>query len=265
LDIKSDEADYKERLQTLEAERKFVEAYGEEALKFESTINPIRVEVRESVFSDILDDNLELLSSDTLSKAEAMRARMHEKYGITLPGVNFGVHPFFPLGREYVIRIMDRDEYPGHLTPRGRFAPSENGLSDVPSAPAGTWLNDGVELPGSKQTWPVNDYILHHVQNVAEHHLAEFLGHQETFGYLQNSGLDAAKAILEKPKELTRSVKVLQGLLRRRISIAPVELIVNEFTRLRKSGSEVDAIIDSLTATLEPDAVHAEGQASVQQ
>lgn len=261
LELQSGNTEYEKRLENLEAERKFVEAYGEEALKLESNISAIRVEVLESLFPDLLNESWELLSKETLAKAEAMRTRIQEQYGLTIPAINFGVLTYYFGSPEYTIRIMERDEYRGSLKPGGKFAPFEDVLLDQPSAPNGTWLEDGAQPAGSKEIWMVNDYILHHVQNVAEHHLSEFVGHQETFSYLQNSGLNEAKAILEKPEELTRTVLVLRGLLGKRVSIGSAELIIKEFTRMRESGSDVNAIVESLIATLNDGAVPSEASA----
>lgn len=260
VEINSGNTEYKKRLHDLEAESRFVEAYGEEALKFEPGITAIRVEVQESLFPDILNETWNALSDDTLAKAEAMRTRMQEQYGLTIPGVNFGVLSYYYGSPEYTIRIMDGVAFVGDVRPGGKFAPFEDVVLDQPSAPTGTWLEDGAKVADSREIWTVNEYILHHVQNIAEHHLAEFVGHQETFYYLQNSGLDEAKAILEKPEELTRAVQVLRGLLRRRNSIGSVELIIKEFWRMRESGADVNTIVDTLVVTLNDGAALSEGQ-----
>jgi tetratricopeptide (TPR) repeat protein len=233
--------EYAERLANLETERKFIQVYGEDAMQIEPGVTAIRVEVRSFLFSDLLNESFNNLSSDTLAKTEAMRTRIRDRYGITIPVVNFG-ELTYSIEWSYKITIQEQYEYGGDVEPGARFAPDEGNARSDATPPAGKWFSFSEQLPEHQETWSVVDYVLRHTQKVVELHLAGFLGHQEAFYLLNGSGVDPAKAILKRPEELTRAVQVLKSLLRMKVPIKSIDIIANEFMRLRESGTELNSI-----------------------
>ncbi|HXG32883.1 MAG TPA: tetratricopeptide repeat protein [Bryobacteraceae bacterium] len=253
-ELRPDNAAYKTRRADLEAERRFVELYGEEALQLEPYVTPIRVEAGPQILPDILNAEQDALSEATLARIEALRAAIRERYGLTIPGVRFTVlNREGSAGNDYVIRIFDRYEYSGAVEPGGRFLPAPLAPAGI-EPPPGLWLKADVTAQAEGEVWTVAGYVLEHLRAVVEHHLVRFAGHQEVSEMLKRSESDSAGEILSRPGELTAFVRTLRLLLERRISVADLARIAAEFVPLRQSGAAPEAIAAWLALQLAPPA-----------
>lgn len=248
LNLSPDNAAYRARLSDLEAEFRFVQTYGEDALKLEPFVTPIRVEVAEDVLPDLLNPALEALSEATLRRIGALRARLRERFGITIPGVRFGVLGEAGVSKgAYVIRILERHVYAGEVEPGGSFVPAPVPGSEA-EPPKGVWRKRGEAMEAAWEIWDVADYLLAHLGNVVQHHLAEFVGHQEASEMLKGCQSDGARWILNAPGELTRFVRTIRLLLERKIAVAAMERIAGEFFVTRQSGADPEAIAARIAA-----------------
>jgi tetratricopeptide (TPR) repeat protein len=248
IDLKPTIAEYTTRLTDLESERAYIRTYGEDALQFEPGVAAIRVDLREGYVNDILDANAESLSAEMLEKTEAMRTKLRERYGVTIPGVRYGMLEELWRPSDYRIRIMEQSEYRGNLRPGGWFIPAAVSASDAPTAPAGEWLTAPVEA--SSGLWNVPDYLLHHLESVLEHHLGEFIGHQEAANLLKKSGADTGAEIVRDPKMLACAVWVMRALLRRRLPIKAIGRIADEIVTGSKAGRQAHDIVERLAAVV---------------
>jgi tetratricopeptide (TPR) repeat protein len=262
-ELRPDNAAYNTRRADLEAERRFVELYGEEALKLDPWVTPIRVEAGQEILPDILNAAQDALSEDTLARIEAFRRAIRDRYGITIPGVRFSVlSQEDASGKAYLIRIFDREEYWGDVEPGGRFVPAPRPAAGV-EPPPGLWIKAGETAELEGQVWTVAGYLLEHLRAVVEQHLTRFAGHQEVSEMLKRSESDSARQILTHSGELTRFVRTLHLLLDRRIPIADLARIATEFVRASQSGATPEAIATRLASLLDPAPPAASGLAPV--
>jgi tetratricopeptide (TPR) repeat protein len=255
-ELKPEVKTYSERLATLAAERRFVLTYGEDALKFELVVNPIRVEVHNDVLPYVLDATLTNLSKDMQVRIEAMRARVLERFGIRVPAILFGeLDERRPVLGNYKITLIEREVVHGNVEPGKKFACAKSVGESAPdagsSAPRGFWLTDDDDASHSPdyEIWTVADYIINHLQNVLEGQLADFIGYQEVSVLLDNCKFEGCKAIKNSPAELMRFVQVLKSMLQRRVAIVAIDRISDEFVRLRDAGADSGTIADHLYAT----------------
>lgn len=262
-ELRPDNAAYKTRRADLEAEYRFVELYGEEALQLEPYVTPIRVEAGRQILHDILNAAQDALSEATLARIEALRAAIRDRYGVTIPGVRFSVlSQEGSAGNAYVIRILDRQEYSGNVEPGGRFLPAPLPPAGV-EPPPGLWIQAQEGARPEGEGWTAAAYLLEHLRAVVEHHLAQFVGHQEVSEMLKRSESDSAGQILGRPGELTSFVRTLRLLLADRIPIADLARIATEFVRARQSGAAPEAIAARLALLLAPPAASGPAPATV--
>lgn len=250
--LSPDNGSYRARLNDLEAECRFVQIYGEDALKLEPFVTSIRVEVGDDVLPDILNPALDALSDATLKRIEAMRAKIRERLGIAIPGVRFGILGEAGASKSaYVVRIMERHFYSGEVEPGGRFVPAPVPGPET-GPPVGLWMKRGEEMEAAWEIWSVADYLLAHLRSALELHLAEFAGHQETSEMLKGCPSESARWIVNEPGELTRFVRTVRCLLQRKIPVSEMERLAGEFFIGRQSGDGPEAIADRIASLLSP-------------
>ena len=81
--------EYRQRLAQAESQRDFWTRYGAEAAAWSLTLPPIRVLLDASLLPLILDESRSALNQDIRQMTSELRARLGERFGILLPGVNF--------------------------------------------------------------------------------------------------------------------------------------------------------------------------------
>jgi tetratricopeptide (TPR) repeat protein len=218
LRIKPQNAAYQARLDAEQVERRFVAAYGEAALSLDVAVTPIRAELSAEFVVAILDARQTALSAEVMQKAQMLRDDVRERYGVTLPGVQFATLQDPSRWRDYRILLMDRDEFNGFLFD---------------------------EKPEREK---VIDAIFRRITDTLEACLDRFILYEEAVELLRSAG-HAAQEIIERPEEVVRFAEVLRSLLRIRKAITPIESVFEEFARLRDTVAEPDLIAASIAGS----------------
>ncbi len=181
------------RIADLRTEQTFLEYYGEAAAAFDPVADPIQVCIDWAVMPEILTGSS--LTPETTAAVAAMRARLKDKFGFVLPGVNFrDLQP--PGSGEYRVIFNESTGYVGQVT-------------------AGSVLS----------------VILGRLEEVVQDHMAEFLGHDAVARMLKQLASPPAQAIAEDAARLTALVGFLRWMLARRQPIEPLAAIVEQFDR----------------------------------
>ena len=252
-ELNASDTSYGERLSKLEADRRFLAAYGEAALAFEPWVLPIRIELQNAALKDLLNAEQTELSEATLARASQLRARVFERFGVSVPSMRFSelTGPDAYTG-EYKINIREQPVESGLVEPGERFAHSKADTGDAADGgdPEGYWLSGADAELGDDayEVWSAVDYLFSHIQRALESRLADLLGHQETAELLDRCASDACTAIRKSPQELTPFVHVLRQLLSKRAPLNALDQISADFQRLRSAAVPLDQIPDQLGA-----------------
>lgn len=264
LELSPQNASYTERLTKIDVELRFIAAYGEAALAHEPLVLPIRVDIDEGLFPDLLNAAHDALSPETLALIEAMRTNVRDHLGVVVPGVRF-----FPLNEpsssNYRIFVMDALEATGYAPPGARFTPragSDRLLATTAPPTGGVWLTDpDVIPPPGVEAWTAAAYIVRHVQNVVEARLYRFIGYEDAMKIVRDAAAPA-EAVANDPLEVTRFLQVLRTLARSHMPLTAGGTLAQRFADMRAAGTPVDAIASSLLR--QPPAVHTVTSANAQ-
>ncbi len=257
-ELQPESAEYAEQVAELERERAFVARYGEHALTLEPVYKPIGVRVESEALPIILNAEQDNLSEDVLSLIEALRERIRDRFGLTIPGINFttlelpGAHP-----RDYQIDLLGERAAYGQLETSRKFAfgseerlgefqiegeepyvwPESDGFAE------GFWLDEAdwekaashnVELIDARE------YLLRHVEFVVPRHLDKLFGHQETANLLAERETGAGAEVERDPRKLNALTLKLKDILKRGEAVADLAAICEEVNRSSSGGAATE-------------------------
>lgn len=110
VELATDKSMYVTWLDRLERDLLFVLRYGESALNLTPIPKPIQAFLQDDWLPFILVEGKSELSEETIKKIDELRQRIHERYGIRVPGVKFTTikEAGAPPGN-YYFRLMERN------------------------------------------------------------------------------------------------------------------------------------------------------------
>jgi tetratricopeptide (TPR) repeat protein len=243
-EIRPDE-EYATRLEEVRHERRFVERYGEEAAAWWPLLEPVRVEIEETLGPTLLTEE-QRLSREVLELIAALRERCRERYGLTLPGIRFSLIEDVnrPLPGEYRFQVFQQVEATGSVPTAAAFTPLSAGrleALDIDGEPDwngadGLWVDgdDRVKVEKSGvELWTIPEFLLRRLELVLEENLASFVGYQDTVNLLAGNS-EPYFRIKNSPQLVAGLTDVLRRRLRMKVSIAPMATIAEEFLRHQK-------------------------------
>jgi hypothetical protein len=157
-------------------------------------VTPIRVDIAD--MRTLLNEAQNDLSAATRSAVEEFRIQFREDWGITTPGILFGILDNSSPGA-YRTTLLARHVYDG-------------------------LIDEGIE--------PLTS-VLKHLRSLLEKHMGEFVGHDAASEILKGAGTPAAAQIYKDSQQLTRFVQLLRALLARRIPVTSVNTICDAFAK----------------------------------
>jgi tetratricopeptide (TPR) repeat protein len=268
LDLAPTNTEYAARRDELERLRRFVARYGESALKLKPMLKPIQILLHSNLWPSILVPGLDVLSEETFRLIDAMRDRIFEQSGLTIPGVLFKpLDDAEPGSYRFIVMEEPGSWAGGNIALDEWFAPVTAGtLSKLgikgrrnpyaQNAMEGCWItaNDRAKAQAAGvQAWSAIEYLLRQLEAVLKDYAAHFVDYEMTMNLVKKSKAHARAAIEGAPHKVVALTRVLKGLLSRGISIHPFDIIIDEFIRLHDAASDVPAIIDRLRAMPELD------------
>jgi tetratricopeptide (TPR) repeat protein len=262
MKISPDDEEYGTRLKELERQLRFLERYGESALKLVPSVTPIRVEICSGLFQYILNPSMDNLSEDMFQRIDNMRQRVHSRFGLTIPGLRFiTLEDTTADPGLYQFSLMERDVCSGIIPLGKQFSPAEpgdlaelgiEGTKPIPeTAMEGRWVSEPnwqKAQEGGLELWPVGEYLLQHLQAVLELNLASFINHQEAINLLTTSDSKACQEIRDSHEKLTAFTSVLRKMLTKGAYIAAIDVISKEFIRLYSTGTSITEIMEYLVS-----------------
>jgi tetratricopeptide (TPR) repeat protein len=237
-------------LARLEQQRPLIVKYGERMVAFDPQDKPIRIHVHAEVMPLVLTADMRALSQETLSMIDAMRNRIRERYGLTIPGLHFAwLEAGSALWGNYQIDIMSKSVAIGQLETDKKFAfCSEEQLDELQfngSRPyqrprmedfaEGYWLDKSDWADAMAHQIALIDarhYLLRHIECVVTHYLHQLCGHQDVANMLAQCDTPDCVAIKSTPQKLHAVTGKLQALLRRREPIGDIARLCAEENQL---------------------------------
>jgi flagellar biosynthesis component FlhA len=201
------------------------------------------------------------LSPEFVQMINQMRERVRQRFGLTIPGVNFTTlqDDYAPSG-VYQFSIMEVPVDSGQTLLDKKFAPGPpdklaalaikgDALFDSATGPQGIWI---AEADGTKveengvELWTPAEYLLRHLEAVLEQNLAKLMNHQEAMNLLLACASEACARIAKSPEELTAFTLVLRELLSQGAPIIDFNALTEHFIRSREESADVKAVAEHL-------------------
>ncbi|QIG47204.1 tetratricopeptide repeat protein [Nordella sp. HKS 07] len=201
---------YEESIQRLNRQRDLVLRYGERAIAKEAMVTPINVEVADDLVPAISPAGSDL-SRDILALVESMRARIRERFGVTIPGVRF------------------RGSEAGNLPP-GSYTIL---VMEIPIA-SGTAKPSGM------------DSVIRHLETVITGNLVEFLGHQEVAKLTDAANPEARTGMRRRPGMYSAFVSVCRALIVEGVPIVPFAQLLTEFEEAYSETGDLQDIVEAI-------------------
>lgn len=261
LDLAPDEKDYTERLDAVNRQLRFVERYGEEALKLKLVSQPIRVSVQVAWLPFVLDESQQNLSEKYLRMMKEMRAHILERYGLTVPSVQLNDLQEANLSPgTYRFSLMDVPKLEGvaplekKFTPGPEDKPAALGIEGEPaqSGMEGYWIaekdwpkaiENGIEL------LEVDEYLLRHLEVVLQQNLETFVNYQETVNLLAACDADACVEIRNSTPKLISFMLFRKAWLAMQQPAIDFKKLCEDFLPLYKNNIEAKIFSESTSDT----------------
>jgi flagellar biosynthesis component FlhA len=209
----------------------------------------------------LLTADMQALSPETLSMIDAMRNRLREHYGLTIPGLHFSwLEASSAVLGNYQIDVMSEPVADGQLETDKKFAFCSAEQLDalqlngsrpyqwprMEGFPEGYWLDESdwkEAMAHQIDLIEAREYLLRHIEFVVTHYLAQLCGHQDVANMLAQCDTPACVAIKGQPQKLHALTRKLQAVLRRREPIGDIARLcaeVNQLTEVPASPDEAD-------------------------
>lgn len=249
---------YERAIKRLQLKIEMAASYGERVLNLVPVVKPIVVEVALDLVP-FLEDPSGALASELAGNLTSLRKRINDKLGVKLPGVQFKDNLGLSEGG-YTILLAELPLVSGSVL-RDQFfcttsaeALSTRGIVGTEAinpvtGGKGFWITiedqaktniSGLEL------WTCMEFIIRHLEIVAERNLAEFLGHQEVADILAAESRKAPEANRIGPEKLSALTAVCRALVQERVPIKPFGEICEVFDGLYSGGTNLQNIVENV-------------------
>ncbi|HWY44522.1 MAG TPA: FHIPEP family type III secretion protein [Candidatus Sulfotelmatobacter sp.] len=249
---------FAETLQKLGRRKAAVEQFGEKALERVHFVAPLVVQIAKNLIP-LAEGPHGTLAASLSEYVEKMRARIHEQFGVQIPGISFrGSESDFTDGA-YQIQLMEVPVAEGEIALNKRFHPSAQEILSVPgiegekaanplTGEGGFWVPEkdwakaqaaGIEL------WGIMEYIVKHLEGIIEGNLAEFVGHDELINFMEKV-TPADASLKTEPEKLSAMTSVCRALLVERTPIRTFPPIYGAFAKLLSEGRNLSVIAEEL-------------------
>lgn len=202
--------EYSEQLARLERERSFVNRYGHRALAFEHREKPIRVRLSHDALAIFLDAEMTDLSEESINQIKEMRQRIKDRYGLSVPGVNFDLleEGSDYLSNNYQIEVMGEADAYGELRIDQQFA-------------------------------VCSQQLVRHIEVVVTRNLDRFCDHQAAVDFLEQCSTDDCAEINRDLHHLNVLTQALKDRLKRGEPIADFAGICEKVNQTASTGAGI--------------------------
>jgi tetratricopeptide (TPR) repeat protein len=258
------EPDYCDRIRRLENLRTSIHSFGDRVINLLPVVTPIALEVAFDLIP-LVEGTDGGLSEECERLFSRMRQDLLATYGVKAPGVRVrGNETDMPPG-SYLIMLMEVPLVMGTVSLERRIARASAeqlkklGVTAEPATDPYTgdevsWAGVS-DWPSVSQAgiplWSALEYMVRHLQAVLARNLADFVGHEEAHGLLEQHGEELTRRITALPGGLSSFTWVLRALVQEQVPITALEPIASRFAELFASGVSRTAIVEQLRSLAE--------------
>lgn len=253
--LNPNEANYANRLKTLQWELKFAVRYGEQAMSRIPLVTPLTCEMATDLIPFVATPE-GTLSEELTVATESLRKRIAKSFGITVPTIRFRENSELPVG-SYIIILREIPLVMGTISVGKRLFPgSAKQLADLnipaesatdPSGNEASWVDeqhcDAIKAAGL-ETWSLMEYPVRHLEEVVKYNMSEFIGHQEVADLL--AAKDGGPEVIADVEKLTAFTIVLRALVSEVVPISPLTQILSQFSQLLAEGKDLTKIVEGI-------------------